>query len=374
MPLGPPDAPEAFPDFETCVERLMEEGHTKEEAQRICGSWESNSNSNGDTIAAANAAVRRVSGNSPFDSSDDPTSTKTIRSRWSAEMYRRFRAIKSVIRTAVVEQDALGLEADAPRPTVIPDTPGSRIPWANRRRQLRANQGPGSVSPPGRRAFNYPRDDKKVDEFMRWLDGEVNSGVLEVTEFDGRDVAAHSEWQNQYVRAAYLKGTDNAEAAMNQAGIAAAGTTAEALFNRPQHADALGLLYTRSFRGLDGITRNMENDISRTLAEGLSQGWNPRRTASALNDRVGAIGLNRARMLARTETIRAANEAALNRYEDFGRRLQGVTVMQEFLTAGDNQVCDICASIEGDVFTIQDARGVIPLHPSCRCTWIPVTQ
>lgn len=45
MPLGPPDDPERFDDFEECVGALMDDDMTREEAEAVCGSWESSQQS-----------------------------------------------------------------------------------------------------------------------------------------------------------------------------------------------------------------------------------------------------------------------------------------------------------------------------------------
>ena len=33
--------------------------------------------------------------------------------------------------------------------------------------------------------------------------------------------------------------------------------------------------------------------------------------------------------------------------------------------------CDLCAPREGEILTIEQARGQIPFHPQCRCAWLP---
>jgi SPP1 gp7 family putative phage head morphogenesis protein len=116
----------------------------------------------------------------------------------------------------------------------------------------------------------------------------------------------------------------------------------------------------------------MDTQISRVLSESLSEGVNPREAASRLNDRVDAVGITRAQTLAQTEIIHAHAEGTLDRYEseDFTE----VEVQAEHLTAGDSQVCPECASLEGTTYTIQEARGMIPVHPRCRCSFSPVTD
>ena len=43
----------------------------------------------------------------------------------------------------------------------------------------------------------------------------------------------------------------------------------------------------------------------------------------------------------------------------------------EFGTAGDDRVCPDCESIAGQTFLLIEARGIIPVHIGCRCSWWP---
>jgi SPP1 gp7 family putative phage head morphogenesis protein len=74
-------------------------------------------------------------------------------------------------------------------------------------------------------------------------------------------------------------------------------------------------------------------------------------------------------LLARTEIIRAHAEGTLNNFELAG--LENVELQAEFLTAGDDRVCPICSALSGKIYSIKEARGIIPVHPNCRCTWLP---
>jgi SPP1 gp7 family putative phage head morphogenesis protein len=159
---------------------------------------------------------------------------------------------------------------------------------------------------------------------------------------------------------------------MKQQGIVGADEVSSSAFNAPRHTDAAQMLYARAYRELEGVSGKMGQEMSRVLAEGLTEGKNPRVIASDLNERVDDVGIRRGRVIARTETIRAHNEGALNRYQDFGNRLDGVTVKAEFATAGDARVCPICAGLEGRKFKLEEVRGLIPVHPLCRCTYLPV--
>ena len=51
--------------------------------------------------------------------------------------------------------------------------------------------------------------------------------------------------------------------------------------------------------------------------------------------------------------------------------VEGVEVLAEHLTAGDDRVCNQCAPLEGKRYELDEAEYVIPVHPQCRCVAIP---
>ena len=310
--------------------------------------------------ASGRAVEAQASGPWPH-SSDDPTATKTLRSNYAGEMFRRFRALKGAIRTSVVERDAFGLGQNR---------------GATQANAVAANQGQDAginISPAGYNEFDFPSDERRVRAFNEWLARQVDRGILEAR-FHERDVTAAEPWQNVYLRSSYEKGVTHADAALNEQGVIAPDEALDDVFRATKHADAAGMLFTRAYNELDGVTSEMSRQMSRELTEGFLQGENPRKIARRLNDRVDNVGLHRGRLIARTETIRAHNEGALNRYEDVRNRLDGVTTLAEHVTAGDARVCPVCATLAGSTYKLDEARGRIPVHPNCRCTWVPVTR
>src|SRR4030067_1119000 len=111
--------------------------------------------------------------------------------------------------------------------------------------------------------------------------------------FDGR--SKESFWMNIYILSAYQRGVLRAAAELKKRGIPYLFLSLEEIFMSPFHADAVALLYTRSFNELKGITDEMDKQISRVLAEGLANGENPRKIAYDIVDRVDKIGITRAR-------------------------------------------------------------------------------
>jgi SPP1 gp7 family putative phage head morphogenesis protein len=266
----------------------------------------------------------------------DPTNTKTIVKRFDADLRRRFKDVRRQIKIAIVDNDVFGL-----------NLPNDRIIH---------NDAP----PPN--AFAFRRDPDKVDAFMEWLRRENDQKILEI--ITGTPIAAASQtaWSNVYIRASYDKGVRQSGADMRRQGAKVSSRFIDAAFNRPIHADAAGLIFTRTFRELDGITKTMEGQMARVLTQGIIEGDGARELARKLTNRVDKIGITRARVLARTEVVAAHAEAKLNLFEEAGA--EGVMVMAEFSTAGDDQVCPECEALQGKQFTIEESHGVIPVHPN----------
>lgn len=64
----------------------------------------------------------------------------------------------------------------------------------------------------------------------------------------------------------------------------------------------------------------------------------------------------RAKTISRTETARTVDAATLLAYEEAG-------IDAEWVTRGE-LACDICAANEGKIYTVSEARGLLPAHPN----------
>lgn len=271
----------------------------------------------------------------------DPSNTAGVAREYSRAFVRRLRALVGVVREAVVAQNVLGL-------------PGGRVTLLQ-------------ASLPTRRAFDFPTDAAKLDAFMAWFDEAAEAELLERITVPGRGT---EPWANTYVRAGYSRGVEHADAAMRDLGVEPPPGGPATTFNRPFHADKLATLYSRNFRELQGITADIGRQVSRTLSEGLATGASPRTMARDLDNAIMSMGRRRATVLARTEIIRSHADATLNRYAEAG--ISEVRGLAEFLTAQDDRVCPQCELLEGETFPLEEARTMIPVHPQCRCVWLPV--
>jgi SPP1 gp7 family putative phage head morphogenesis protein len=262
----------------------------------------------------------------------DPTRTLTLRKRYESEIYKRFRRLKGDIRTSIVTNDCFALKQ------------------------------PVTNAPLGSRQFAFERDSAKVVLFLEWLQKQVDNNILEVYYGNQLGSSIEEAWMNMYIRTSYEKGIGRGQQEMLSAGYTIPATVSSATaMQMPFHIDRVGLLYTRNFTGLKGITDEMSKQIAEILAEGMATGEGPLELARRINNRVDKIGLTRAKTLARTEMIRSHSDAMLLEFENWG--VAGVSVLAEWITAGDARVCPLCKPKQGKIYSLEQAAGMIPFHP-----------
>ena len=108
--------------------------------------------------------------------------------------------------------------------------------------------------------------------------------------------------------------------------------------------------------------------LRKTLTEGMNAGETIPELMARVSETFGQFDRYRAEIIARTETSRASNEAALESY-----RQSGVVERKVWMTAPD--CCDLCAELDGTVVALEDEffkddysdGDGPPLHPNCRC-------
>jgi len=227
---------------------------------------------------------------------------------------------------------------------------------------------------PNPRAYEFATDPQKVAAFRAWLDQQIEEDIFTIEQTETWQAPLGSmaigPWTTHYVGSAYKRGLANAYLASR---VLADITQAQAEFIRsmmtsPERMSKVILLGTRAFEGMKGITSTMAAEMSRTLAEGLIDGLGVIEIGNLLVERVG-LAEARALMVARTEIIHAHAEGQLDAFTELG--VQELGLQAEWSTAGDDRVCPVCAELEGKVFTVEEARGKIPQHPNCRCSWLP---
>lgn len=139
--------------------------------------------------------------------------------------------------------------------------------------------------------------------------------------------------------------------------------------------DLIGRFMSRKAKALSqrlktemrGVATWGAQQMARVILDGQDRGLTPKQVARELR-KVVDMSKTRAVRVARTEMVRAYNEGVLDGLKALGDT--EVTPMVEWTTSG--APCPRCGDMDGQRFTIDDARGVLPLHPNCLCAWSEV--
>jgi len=114
-----------------------------------------------------------------------------------------------------------------------------------------------------------------------------------------------------------------------------------------------------------GITDETAKQIRGIIAEGIIQERSFGEITRDIVRTVDDVGITRAVVMARTETMYAVNDGVVNRY-----KTAGVEFLR-WLACADEKTCEDCEELDGQEFPIDDLPPC-PAHPACRCSWVPV--
>jgi len=99
------------------------------------------------------------------------------------------------------------------------------------------------------------------------------------------------------------------------------------------------------------------------IADGISD----KALGSKMQSYYNELYRGRCDSIAKTEVSRSVNEGYLQALEQ-----QDVFTTVTISSAAD--CCEECAAREGEEYTIEEAHGILPLHPRCRCAWTVVYE
>lgn len=158
------------------------------------------------------------------------------------------------------------------------------------------------------------------------------------------------------------------------------------------HAQVTSALRNHTRAATSVINSNQVKNLRRTLAEGIEAGEGIQTLRKRIAERFGdKVTRQQATVIARTETIWAWNEGAVQGYIQ-----SGVVTRKEWVTAHDDRTCEFCPEMDGKVVSVEteffnkgdemigSAGGTLhfdyegighpPLHPQCRCAIVPVVE
>lgn len=119
-------------------------------------------------------------------------------------------------------------------------------------------------------------------------------------------------------------------------------------------------------KGMAGLNRPQAKAMEKFKAKLAAQGFSDATIKSAESEYRQRLLKQRSEMIARTETAGAWAEGNIASYREAG------LAKKEFSSAND--ACPICQPLDGKTYNIGSDEVVIPLHPNCRCDWLPVIE
>lgn len=155
------------------------------------------------------------------------------------------------------------------------------------------------------------------------------------------------------------------------------------------HSSVQTFFKSRALQGIRKMNRVTRIALRSILTDAVRNGEGVDVTARNIRDMFGDAKKDRAERIARTEIMRAGNDATLSGYKQ-----SGVVAGKQWFTALDERVCEWCGPMQGRVKMLdteffakgEDFMGnqghVIklgfeaiespPLHPNCRCVLLPI--
>lgn len=217
--------------------------------------------------------------------------------------------------------------------------------------------------------FNKLNPDLAAAEFEAWARATMLQVLLDSAVTVTVPVAGHYlvSLNAQTIGVAAVQAYDKA----SKAGIAISDELVE-FVERVRSFEPAEVAATRQF----GLLRNMSFDAADEMRDELVAGMRLGKTAEdiaqAIDGKLSSINLARARTIARTEITGAHANATLNSFQISGVQLIEAIVEFALNQHGSAEPCPLCIALAGRQYRIDDARGVIPVHPNCQCGWLPV--
>jgi SPP1 gp7 family putative phage head morphogenesis protein len=207
----------------------------------------------------------------------------------------------------------------------------------------------------GNTRWKWRTNAQKIEVFRQWLEDQVEKKLLSQGQLERL-------WTERYIKAAYERGRVRGT---SQAAKARRAMYTEFIQDSNKARRKLESLVQRNLEDLKGLSSRMATKASRAVADALERGDSPTKLANKLS-RVLNIEKKQGMVIARTEMVRAQAEGQLDAMEDRG--IRRVTAYVEFRIK-DGTACPTCQALNGIVMTVKQARGIIPVHPNCRCAW-----
>lgn len=122
-----------------------------------------------------------------------------------------------------------------------------------------------------------------------------------------------------------------------------------------------GVISENTMHYVTKVGEDVKTELRKIAVQGYQDKLAPKDLAKQMSSKIDGMSNSRAKMIARTETMRASN---LSSYTN-AMMNRGA---QSFIVAGASDRCPLCSETYDNVtFTIDQNDMIPPLHPNCRC-------
>ena len=250
--------------------------------------------------------------------SRDPTQTVTLRRRLKQRANGRLNKFIKVVRTLVLTNAILKLGREAA---------GAKTPELD------------ALS-------------RAVEEAVQDVQGEEND----------------QNWLFLLLVLAYIRGMERGGVLLGGIGQPTNETFTD--FQRRIHQEEIAGIKRRYYRDFGAILVAYGGSIDRLADQATTEDWTPQRLYQEIREEDEKIRRRRVYPLVAAAIILAFNRGLVNQLFYYG--ITEFDIIPEFdvVTAGDSRVCKRCKRLRDDgPYSYEEALGLLPLHPRCRCTW-----
>lgn len=295
------------------------------------------------TIQANNVVVNKY----------DPTRTTMLRSAFKRDSNRRFTKLAKAVREAVQYKDVFGLTMQ------------------------------NNINTPNKRAWGHMSDTEKINAFLTWVNDIYVETILAIPSVYS---LFNTTWTDKYAKDAYKRGVQLAQSELKKLKMNIPTESLDVIIARKQHKQTLESLLAYTYSGYKTIAASMDSHFARIISQGFIEKITPKQMADRLiaiiigsvagsSDVVNIIGKfvnGKVRGQSHVETVvtKTHHLASIQEYENWD--LTQVSVQAEFTSMKDGQVCSICATLDGQIYTISEIKTIIPVHVRCRCFARPI--
>lgn len=304
--------------------------------------------------------------------SADPTGTGSIRRKYRQALQGRWQSVSATLKNVIVKQDLFSLGTSKPN-------------------------GAGL-------AFQVSvAEVDRVDVFATYLEHLIHERVIEGNPLDTmiKDAYRHAVARAMRLTDDKTIPTQSYSRAFNLTSLALvelkgiADAVLQNLVRRVALSTVDGTSHVDLFREMDKVIQSIGVNRSNSMVNVLVV----KAHIAGTLDQFEAAGVTEVGVLPETVTVQQLTDArrraspsvyggpgsrlkkgqqpsksTLNRIKKAQRRVEKFKYV-EVITAGDEDVCPVCEDIaENSPYTINKARQLIPAHPNCRCTFLPIKR